>query len=417
VVHRAIDAPDRVGDAPDHHVDTRDRAGDASDHPTGARDHHRGPRCSARGPRRRPRGRPDRITIPSDHPRGRTDLALGSLDRHHAPRVPMPGADDRDDDEEDRDRGSGDRLPDGAEDHGDTDDEAPDSDPDPPVEPEVPLEGEDPSAPRIDRAIVVRFLGSRDALRIAARAVRRMVPAQIVEDLAAEAIGRALTAPAPRSEKALPAWLTTIARRRAIGWLEKRKRRSKFEGPMPERRSTEDAYTGEVVDADLEPGELAYDPDADTGLSRLLGSSLDHYIGDDAFDRETRDIIRESATTRKTYKQIALERNTTEVAIKKRISRFKRKYAERVRRRDMLMLWLKIGGGAVVLAVAAVIAYLLLRRPPEELIGPDPDMLRPAPSASVTGPDIARPTQPSASASTPPPEPAPPPEGPKPGQK
>ncbi|HEY8089092.1 MAG TPA: sigma factor [Polyangiaceae bacterium] len=328
----------------------------------------------------------------------------------------MPGADDRDDDDEDRDRGSGDLLPDDEEDHGDADDESPDSDPDPPVEPEVPVEGEDPSAPRIDRAIVVRFLGSRDAFRIAARAVRRMVPAQIVEDLAAEAIGRALTAPAPRSEKALPAWLTTIARRRAIRWLEKRKRRSKFEGPMPERLAREDAYTGEAVDADLEPGELAYDPDADVGLSRLLGSSLDHYIGDDAFDRETRDIIRESATTRKTYKQIALERDTTEVAIKKRISRFKRKYAERVRRRDLMMLWLRIGGG-VALAVAAVIAYLLLRRPPEELIGPDPDMLRPVPSASVTGPDIARPTQPSASASTAPPVPEPPLVGPKPGQK
>ena len=191
---------------------------------------------------------------------------------------------------------------------------------------------------------------------------------------------RALTARPPRSEKVLPAWLWTIARRRAIKWLEKRKRRAKYEGPMPTHAPREDAYTGAVDPDDAEPAEHAYDPQADDELGELLGSALDRFIGgDNRRDRETRDMIRESAEDKKTYAQIAKERKTTEAAVAKRIQRFKEKYADRVKRRNRMMLWLKIGGGALAFVVAAIIAYFVLRPPPPAPIGPDPSQVHPSP--------------------------------------
>ena len=56
------------------------------------------------------------------------------------------------------------------------DDDPPEEDDDDDGEPDDPVDGDDASAPPLDRAVVVRFLGTREALRIAAAAIRRLVP-------------------------------------------------------------------------------------------------------------------------------------------------------------------------------------------------------------------------------------------------
>jgi DNA-directed RNA polymerase specialized sigma24 family protein len=275
-------------------------------------------------------------------------------------------------------------MPDDDDDPIDADEPAPDSDEEPSDEPDVPVEGDDPQAPPLDAAVVRRFLSTRQARSIAENAIRKLVPRDQVEDLATDALVRALRAPPPRTEIVLPGWLAPIAVRTAIRWLEKRKRRSKYEGPMPTRDAREDDYTGEPID-DEDAADAAHEPDDDTEPAELLGTHLDRLIGDHARDQEVRAFIKESSEGGKTYAEIAAARGLTEAQVVNRIKRFKKKYAARVKRRRQLMVVLWALGAGLVAAIAIALAWWLLHRVPDD-IGPDPSP--PAPSASAPGPEF-----------------------------
>jgi len=243
----------------------------------------------------------------------------------------------------------------------------PDDDDDggPPDDDDGPLEGDDPSAPPLDAKIVRAFLGTKKAREVATAAIVKKVPAQVVEELVNEALADALEAPPPCAEAALVAWLHRIARRRAADWLRRRKRRSKYEGPMPTRAAREDAYTGAPVDEDAagppSRAEATYDPEQDDEAEDLLGDHLERLVGGNAKDREVLGWIRRHGGGT-AYKAIAAEIGLTEDQIASRIYRFKQKYYAPVKRRRqrMLLLWL-FGAGAAVLAAVAVLWWLLHR--------------------------------------------------------
>jgi DNA-directed RNA polymerase specialized sigma24 family protein len=287
----------------------------------------------------------------------------------------------------------------------------PDDGDDPPEEPDVPVEGDDPAAPPLDAAIVRRFLNSQRALDIAKVPIRKIVPRGQVDDLAADAIVRALKARPPHLEIVLPAWLMTIAERRALRWLEMRTRRKKYEGPMPTHVAREDDYTGEAVETE-DPAETAYDPDADEEPAELLGDHLRRLVGDHVRDAEVLAMVHEHSEEGKTYAEIAAARGLTPAQVANRILRFKAKYGARVKRRRQLLavLW-AVGAGLLAATLIALAWYLLHRRP--EDIGPDPSRSVPsaAPSASASAPLFLQALPPGPEPSTEPekPRPLPPP--------
>jgi DNA-directed RNA polymerase specialized sigma24 family protein len=254
----------------------------------------------------------------------------------------------------------------------DEEDEGPDND-------DEPVEGDDPSAPPLDRAVVERFLRSKEARDVAIAAIRKLVPKQEVEDLANDAVVRAFRATTwPSVEAALVGWLTSIARRRAIRWLEKRKRRQKYEGAMPTKGTREDAYTGAAIEDDDDGDAKGYDPEKDGEPEDLLGDHLDRLVGDNTKDLETLGWIREHAGG-KAYKAIGAERGLTEDQIASRIRRFKLKYEKPIKRRRQRMLLLWLGGGAAAVVAAAVILWWLFFREAHSYLKP-----LPAPSANAT---------------------------------
>jgi DNA-directed RNA polymerase specialized sigma24 family protein len=248
-----------------------------------------------------------------------------------------------------------------------------------------PVEGDDPEAPPLDPAVVKRFLGSKQARDVAIAAIRRLVPKQEAEDLATDAIVRAMRAKPPRLEAVLVSWLTTIADRRAIRWLEKRKRRQKYEGAMPTKAAREDPYTGHALEDDGagEAARAGYSPDEDDEPGEMVGDHLVRLIGGNAKELEVLGWIRERAEG-KTFKQIAAERGLTEAQIANRIYRLKLKYQKPVERRRQRMMILWLLGGAVAVAVAlAALLYWLLHREVRSYYKPPP-----APSASSTTPSF-----------------------------
>jgi DNA-directed RNA polymerase specialized sigma24 family protein len=291
----------------------------------------------------------------------------------------------RDDDDEPAD--PADSPPDPSDDAPSDDDEDDDDKP----EPDIPVEGDDVTAPRIDPAIVRRFLDTKPAFTIARNAVRKIVPPDQVDDIATDALVRALRALPPHTEIVLPRWLAAIAERTAMRWLDKRKRRSKYEGPMPTHVAREDDYTGEAVDtedaADTSD-DPDYDPDNDEEPAELLGDHLDRLIGEHARDREVIAIIREASESGKSYAEIAAARGLTPAQVANRILRFKAKYATRVKRRRTSLFFLKVFGWTAAAAVALVVAWYLFLRPRTADIGPDPAIFQPriTPSASASAP-------------------------------
>jgi DNA-directed RNA polymerase specialized sigma24 family protein len=255
---------------------------------------------------------------------------------------------------------------------------------------ELTVVGDDPAARELDPAVVRRFLSHQRALDLAANAVRGLVPAQEVEDLAADAIVRACRARPPRVGAVLPAWLATIARRVAVRWLEKRARRAKYEGPLPVRQAREDDYTGQPVEDHVRLEGSVFDYGAAGEAEALLDPYLESIVA--PHDRVILEVLRRRARGGKTYADLAAEHNLSVDQLDRRIRRFKTKYAPRVRRRRSLMLLLKVGGAVVAFAVAAaVLLYLLLHRGgPGNAAQPDP-ATQPLPSAtaSVEAPLVA----------------------------
>jgi DNA-directed RNA polymerase specialized sigma24 family protein len=270
-----------------------------------------------------------------------------------------------------------------------------------------PPSGDDPKDPPVPAGVVRAFLSSPQAFEIATNVIRPIVPEGEVEELVGDALTEALVAPPPSKKEVLPGWLATIARRKAADWLRKNKRRKPYQGAMPTQVEGEDDYTGHADDR-VEPGELAYDPESDEEPGDMLGGYLDRLVGDDARDREVRGWIHDKAEGKKTYAAIAKDAGLTEAQVAQRIHRFKVKYAPRVKKRQRMLLWLKIAAGIAV-AAAIAIAWALWPAPPKpETIERDPAAL-PLPSATASGFPQAMPTpQPSTSASSEPPPEKPP---------
>ena len=223
------------------------------------------------------------------------------------------------------------------------------------------VEGDDRAAPRLDPAVVRRFLPRQKALDMAAAAVRPIVPAREEEDLATDAVVRALKARPPCSEKALSSWLWVIARRVAARWLEKRARRAEHEGQMPVPKEVSDDYTGHA--SRPTPRRNAASSIRTWGKRPRI--PLEPYLESiiAPHDCPILDVIRERAAGGKTYADLAAERKMSVDQLDRKIRRFKTKYAPRVRRRRTVLLLLKLGA-ALVVAVAAVLYFLLARRPP-----------------------------------------------------
>jgi DNA-directed RNA polymerase specialized sigma24 family protein len=254
--------------------------------------------------------------------------------------------------------------------------------------------GDNPAAPELDRAVVRRFLSRQRALDIAATVIRPLVPADQVEDLAADAVVRALKARPPRVEAVLPGWLAEIARRVAIRWLEKRKRRAQYEGPMPVAGAQEDAYTGHAVESHAEPVRTYFDEEGADEAQELVDDFLESVVA--AHDRPVLELLRERADKKKTNAQLAAERNMSVDQLDRKIRRFKTKYAPRVRKRRTMMLLLKLGAGFVLAAAVGVFLYYWLQRPlPRTDVLPDPETkpLAPSATASVEAPLVASPTE------------------------
>jgi RNA polymerase sigma factor (sigma-70 family) len=286
----------------------------------------------------------------------------------------------------------------GDDDGDDRDADADDADDDDST-PYEPVEGDDLTAAPLPPAVIHRFLASPKALRIAKKVLRKLVPKEHVEDLASDSLVRALRAPPPHREAALPGWLAMVTRRRAIDWLRKRTRREKYEGRMPVHVEREDDYTGEAID-DGDVADTSYDPTSDETPVEILGEELDRFIGDNARDRDVRDIVREHDDG-KTYAEIAAARGITPAQVHNRILRFKTKYAARVKRERQWAFWIKLAwwsGGIAVAAAVGLLLYLFLR-PRADDIGPDPSRFEPAPSASASAPVFPQ-------ALPPPPEPS-----------
>ena len=214
------------------------------------------------------------------------------------------------------------------------------------------VEGDDPVAKELDPAILRRFLSSQKALDVAAAAIKPIVPAQQVGDLAAEAVIRALNARKPRVEVVIPGWLAVIARRVAARWLEKKERRAKYEGPMPVRKAREDDYTGHKVEQHAPPMGNYFDPDGPEDEEEMLEPFMDKIVA--PHDRAILEVLREQARTKKTYAALAAARGESEDQLWRKIRRFKTKYRPRVRKRRAVMLWLK--KAAVRVAVGIVVA-------------------------------------------------------------
>jgi DNA-directed RNA polymerase specialized sigma24 family protein len=284
----------------------------------------------------------------------------------------------------------------------------PGDDDDPPEEPDVPVEGDDPDAPPLDPAIVRRFLNSQRALDLAKIPIRKLVPKGQVDDLAGDAILRALKARPPHLEAVLPAWLMTIAERTAIRWLEKHNRRKKYEGPMPTHVAREDDYTGEAIETD-DPADTSYDPEADPEPTELLGDHLRRLVGEHVRDGEVLDMVHEHSEDGKTYAEIADARGLTPAQVANRILRFKAKYGARVKRRRQLLAVLWAAGAGLLAAALIALAWYLLHRGPDD-IGPDPSRSVPsaAPSASASTPLFLQALPPGPEPSAPPEKPRPP---------
>jgi hypothetical protein len=140
----------------------------------------------------------------------------------------------------------------------------------------------------------------------------------------------------------------------------------------------EDGGEPEIADPNTEAA--ARDLRADAWFMRRW---IEREVARSPADQETLAILLEHARLAKPYKRIAEERGMTPGALSVRIADFKRRYAERYKkRRDRLQMLLLLLVGAVVL-VAAIVAWWLGRptRPRVEPIRPDgpTGTARPAP--------------------------------------
>jgi DNA-directed RNA polymerase specialized sigma24 family protein len=201
--------------------------------------------------------------------------------------------------------------------------------------------------------------------------------ADVAQDTYEEAVKAFERAP-PANSEVLLAWLETIARRAVADALEKKSRRAKYEGDIPDEPGDSDleseaapepasvdddddehpfgAGPHPIADPSVDP--RAIDEDELYNAPRLV-RWLEGHVADNPYDRETLELVVEWSRGKKTYKQIAAERGMTLVALSSRVFEFKKKYTPRYKReRTRAVLLLLLFGVAF-----AVVVYLLFRVP------------------------------------------------------
>jgi hypothetical protein len=152
---------------------------------------------------------------------------------------------------------------------------------------------------------------------------------------------------------------------------------------MPVHEAREDDYTGHEVETHPEPVGNYFDEGGAEEAEDLVDPYLESIIA--PHDRPILDVLRERAAGKKTYPQLAAERNMSIRQLERKVQRFKAKYAPRVHKRRSLILFFKRAGvgAAIAVAVAAVLLYFLLPRAPDFDAVPDP-ATRPLPSATAS---------------------------------
>ncbi len=263
----------------------------------------------------------------------------------------------------------------------------------------------------LTRTSVLSMLGRPPTTREVTRLVAAKVPPSYVEDVVQDVFVEAVKAAdrnPPAHEGLLPSWLATITRRVVADFLERRARRAKYEGDMPDELEGEpgapDGAAGVEASEDDEPPalpEASYDPraaDDDEGQvdAWLARQWLEKQVAGDPRDEETLAILLEHAQGGKTYQDIARARGMSLTALSTRIFEFKGRYIPRYKRwRNRAVLLLVLGGVAIV---AEIVLLLWLWLAPRDA-GIRPDLYRPppiAPSATVVAPtpfDQALPTR------------------------
>jgi DNA-directed RNA polymerase specialized sigma24 family protein len=278
---------------------------------------------------------------------------------------------------------------------------------------EPPVRGNDSSLGQVisldslSRETVRNFLATAETRHLVIAIVAASVPATDVDDVAQCAIAEALESlkrKVPDRAETLRAWIGTITRRVVADYVIKRKRRSKYEGPMPE--AAQALFEGDPTDAEGPSDGLSlharlaspsvgaepiYDPWAEDGDHTKVHAWwvrqwLEREVANHPRDRETLEILLDHARGEKTYQAIAQERGISLTALSSRIFEFKQKYIPRYRQwRNRAVLVLLLAGAAVILAI--VVWWLLSGKP---TIGPDPSVAPPrpplAPSATASVP-------------------------------
>ena len=249
---------------------------------------------------------------------------------------------------------------------------------------EVPPEPPAPPVECISYETLHAYLGVKANLAMLARFVRCHIsykaPKHEVEDFIHDACLKALASEArARTVEGLPPWLFTVVKSVV---RDKQRAYAREAAHLDREAEVEEQQAGAADRAPVDPLEESED---------MLGPWIEQQVALSARDTETLEILRYKARAGLTDQQIADERGETVDALRKRVERFKKKYAPLLRRhRDrmrVLFFWLKAAGVVAAAAVVAVIVWLLWLRPhhAQDAAVPDPDAVPrtgPAPSAS-----------------------------------
>ena len=196
--------------------------------------------------------------------------------------------------------------------------------------------------------LVKRFLGDR-------------APTHVRDDIRQQAYMAALTAKSPpRSAKTMPGWLAMVTRRTAF------------------RSFRSGAADLKWLDRDADVDEQAGEPVEAPGDRWLISDWLTTHLTSEQ-DQETYEMIVEKARTGATNQAIADAHGITYAAWTHRLGAFKKKYAPRWQRRQMLIVLLWGGLAVVVAALLWIISRMLMPVEPERHVPAVPV----APSASV----------------------------------
>jgi DNA-directed RNA polymerase specialized sigma24 family protein len=309
-----------------------------------------------------------------------------------------------------------------------------------PSDRDPPREGDPkPLEDRAPGAATAEYVRGRVQGKETQRALRGLVAKQVpfaqIDDVTADIVVEVLAAaeqsPPDRADAA-DDWILTIARRVIADFLTKRRRREKYEGPMPSRPERDDAGGASESDglagrpASAEDAASAGDgvPAADAWAAGsvfepvaaepqddlypwMVRQWIEREVASNPRDRETFAMILEHVQGSRPYSQIAAERGLEPRALHDRVFEFKSRYRPRYERwRRNLEIVLFLLGGVAVAVVVAIVVWLL-SQPPQirpDIAPPRPRPVAPVPSTSASD-EPFEPALPTPPRQSPPPRP------------